>query len=140
MILSMTRIYTSIVFIFLHLGSMAQFGQWTWMSGDSTLNSAGTRGVLGVPSVNNCPGARYEAMNFTDDQGNFWLYGGQLNDLVSGVHWYSDYPLGIYMGYTFGKIVARHGKPTAKKESRLAPEVLPMAYGDTAGIRLRWRI
>jgi hypothetical protein len=29
----------------------------------------------------------------------------------NGVHWASDYPLGIAMGYLFGKISGRMGKP-----------------------------
>ena len=58
----------------------------------------------------------------------------------SGVHWYSDYPLGIYMGYTFGKIVARGGKPPARPQSRLVPIVDPLAFRGGMGLRLRWGI
>jgi len=54
----------------------SQSGQWTWMSGDSTTNSLGVFGTQGVPSVNNTPPGLYEACQWTDLQGNFWLYGG----------------------------------------------------------------
>jgi hypothetical protein len=84
-----TKVFFPLIFISLSGHSFAQYGQWTWMGGDSVYNSVAQRGNLGVPSVNYNPGARYEAMTFTDTQNNFWLYGGQLN--VSGVaHWYSD--------------------------------------------------
>jgi len=59
------------------------------MGGDTIYNIAAVRGGLGVPSVNYNPGARYEAMTFTDVLNNFWLYGGQLN-AGSVAHWYSD--------------------------------------------------
>lgn len=59
--------------------------EWTWMSGDSTIpggdGSPGIFGTLGEPSAQNVPGARggFEggASAWTDDSGNFWLFGGQ---------------------------------------------------------------
>ena len=27
----------------------------------------------------------------------------------TGIHWYSDYPLAVFLGYEFGKIIAQHG-------------------------------
>lgn len=35
----------------------------------------------------------------------------------NGVHWASDYPLGIAMGYLFGKISSRMGKPEAPEST-----------------------
>lgn len=61
---------------FLNLTCFAQYGEWTWMGGDSSINKAGVYGTQLVPSANNFPGARYEAENFTDNQYNFWLFGG----------------------------------------------------------------
>jgi gliding motility-associated-like protein len=51
-------------------------GEWTWMNGDNTLNSTGVFGTQGVSSPANTPRALYEACEWTDNQGNFWLYGG----------------------------------------------------------------
>ena len=51
-------------------------GVWTWMGGSDTQNNAGSYGVLGVPSVNNYPGARSNNYFWKDDAGNFWLAGG----------------------------------------------------------------
>ena len=76
-----------------------QTNEWTWMKGDSTINSANTFGTQGVGSPANSPGAREETMSVTDQQGNFWLFGGLgyspnltlLNDLwkfnVSANEW-----------------------------------------------------
>ena len=65
--------------------------EWGWMSGSSTVgsncpvlgNSAvpncgrnGTYGTLGTPAAGNTPGGRYQAANWVDSSGNFWLYGG----------------------------------------------------------------
>jgi membrane-associated phospholipid phosphatase len=55
----------------------------------------------------------------------------------SGVHWYSDYPLAIYIGSTVGKVVVgRRG--LGKGRSALLPEVTPVAIGDASGVLLTW--
>ena len=51
-------------------------GNWTWMTGASTRNEPGNYGELGVPDGKNCPGARYDAVSWTDQSGNLWLFGG----------------------------------------------------------------
>jgi len=65
--------------------------QWTWVGGSNTANQAGTYGTQGTPASGNVPGARSNAVSWTDNWGNFWLFGGsgldsaatqgQLNDL-----------------------------------------------------------
>ena len=62
-------------------------GQWAWMGGTSTFNStlpaqgtAGVYGVLRTPATGNIPGGREECVSWTDQQGNFWLFGGQGYD------------------------------------------------------------
>lgn len=54
--------------------------QWTWMGGGISQNNRqgppGVYGTLGVPAAGNIPGGRYEAMSWTDKDGNFWLFGG----------------------------------------------------------------
>jgi hypothetical protein len=65
-------------------------GEWTWISGDNTINPAGTYGTKGTAGASNKPGARKEAESWTDALGNLWLFGGdgytasgsgELNDL-----------------------------------------------------------
>lgn len=51
-------------------------GQWTWMGGSNGYNQAGTYGTLGMPAPGNIPGARLGAVNWKDNAGNFWLFGG----------------------------------------------------------------
>jgi N-acetylneuraminic acid mutarotase len=57
--------------------------EWTWMGGSSTATCSsvgcgqpGAYGTLGTASAGNIPGARYFATTWTDDAGNFWLFGG----------------------------------------------------------------
>ncbi len=54
--------------------------EWTWVSGSSTVGSAGgdpgVYGTLGAPAEENTPGARENASSWSDDGGNFWLFGG----------------------------------------------------------------
>jgi hypothetical protein len=61
-------------------------GEWTWMGGDpqSELNDVaefGVYGTLGTPGATNLPGIRYGAASWTDNAGNFWLLGGDGDDL-----------------------------------------------------------
>ena len=67
-------------------------GNWTWVSGASTVNQSGTYGTQGTPGVSNIPGARHESgMSWIDSSGALWLFGsygydqdgsaGYLNDL-----------------------------------------------------------
>lgn len=57
-----------------------QQGQWTWMNGDSTIGQSGVYGTKGVFAPGNTPPSLYEPCEWTDKQGNFWLFGGmQLN-------------------------------------------------------------
>lgn len=46
------------------------------MNGDSTANSLGHYGTQGVFDSLNTPPALYEACEWTDKNGNFWLFGG----------------------------------------------------------------
>jgi gliding motility-associated-like protein len=55
---------------------LAQPGTWTWMKGVPQGNTTGVYGVLGVPSSNNRPPSLYEAADWTDLSGNFWMFGG----------------------------------------------------------------
>ncbi|MDT3405490.1 N-acetylneuraminic acid mutarotase [Mucilaginibacter terrae] len=50
--------------------------QWTWMSGNNVIYSKGVYGTKGVPSADNYPGGRADAVGWTDGQGNLWLMGG----------------------------------------------------------------
>lgn len=63
---------------------------WTWISGSSSLNQYGKYGTRGISDPANVPGAREDAVSWTDAQGNLWLFGGDgrgsqtsgyLNDL-----------------------------------------------------------
>ncbi len=48
------------------------------MGGSDTWNASGVYGTKGVSSVGNVPGARGGCTNWTDGQGNFWLFGGDI--------------------------------------------------------------
>jgi hypothetical protein len=52
----------------------------------------------------------------------------------NGVHWYSDYPLAIYMGYAFAKIAVDRGRPD---QTAAAPSfgVSPAYVGGGLGLR-----
>jgi N-acetylneuraminic acid mutarotase len=60
--------------------------EWTWIGGLNSIGEIGNNGVvpgdsgvfgtMGVPAAGNIPGALYEASSWTDNDGNFWLFGG----------------------------------------------------------------
>ncbi len=61
-------------------------GQWTWMSGSSTIfcgvcGQPGIYGALGTPAPGNMPGSRYGANTWIDGSGNLWLFGGNGIDI-----------------------------------------------------------
>ncbi len=51
-------------------------GQWTWVSGSSTLNQNGVYGTKGTAAGTNVPGGRQASVSWIDASGNFWLFGG----------------------------------------------------------------
>lgn len=62
---------------------------WTWMSGTNNPGDTGTTGTVCIPSVNNCPSARFETRTtWTRDCENFLLFGG-TGDL-QGNNMYND--------------------------------------------------
>jgi hypothetical protein len=61
---------------------------WTWAAGADYVDAPGVYGTEGSPAAGNTPGARREAVSWTDAAGNFWLFGGNsvgnvgmLNDI-----------------------------------------------------------
>jgi N-acetylneuraminic acid mutarotase len=61
-------------------------GLWVWMGGSSTPGQASVYGTRGAPSKNNIPGTcsntdYWRTANWTDNQGRFWLFGCNGNDL-----------------------------------------------------------
>jgi len=60
------------------------------MRGDSTTNSTGSFGTQGISSPTNEPPAVYEACEWTDHNGNLWLYGGQQGGGLYGDLWKYD--------------------------------------------------
>ena len=75
-IITPTLLLLFLTVIGLHHG-IAQMGQWTWMNGDSVANRLGVYGTQGVFAPGNTPPALYEACEWKDKNGNFWLFGGQ---------------------------------------------------------------
>ena len=66
--------------------------EWTWMGGSSTVGANGGQpGVYGayqVPSSTNIPGGRWWAASWTDQSGNFWLFGGDGFDVTGNYQGY----------------------------------------------------
>ncbi|HYV94306.1 MAG TPA: kelch repeat-containing protein [Chitinophagales bacterium] len=75
----MKKIFLFALMIALHHFVFAQQGEWTWVSGSNMANDIENFGTQGVPSTLNHPSALYEACEWTDTSGMFWLYGGWLN-------------------------------------------------------------
>jgi hypothetical protein len=51
-------------------------GQWMWVGGSAGPNAAGVYGTARAGAAGNGPGARVSAVSWTDQSGNFWLFGG----------------------------------------------------------------
>ena len=72
----MKNLYLLLTIGLLSINGYCQQGQWTWMNGNSIVNSVGHFGTQGVFDSLNTPPGIYEASGWTDKQGNFWVYGG----------------------------------------------------------------
>ena len=87
----MNKLYTILFFVFTFFffyPALSQTpGEWVWLKGDSTPNGVAVYGIQGIPDPMNTPPAMYEACEWTDLNGNFWIFGGvginpdQYNDL-----------------------------------------------------------
>ena len=70
--------------------------EWTWMGGLSpdscpaSCQKKGIYGALNTPAPGNFPGARRDAVNWTDSHGNFWLFGGTGYDSTGGYGYLND--------------------------------------------------
>lgn len=53
---------------------------WIWEGGSDTLDAPGVYGAKGTAAANNVPGARQQAVSWTDASGNLWLFGGLGQD------------------------------------------------------------
>jgi len=74
-------VYILSVFLLLPLQvCFSQQGQWTWMHGDNIPDQLAVYGIKGVANSSNKPGALYEACEWTDTLGNFWLFGGRTTN------------------------------------------------------------
>ena len=65
----------------------SQAGMWTWMHGSNLQNQNANYGIQGVAAVGNIPAGTYEGSEWTDLNGNFWLYGGLVSGGVSSALW-----------------------------------------------------
>ncbi|MGD0831014.1 MAG: hypothetical protein ABR907_08740, partial [Terracidiphilus sp.] len=64
--------------------------EWAWMGGNAGSNFGGQQGVYGTlesPAAGNLPGSRQDTMTWTDNSGNFWLFGGYGDP--GGTGWFS---------------------------------------------------
>ena len=62
---------------------------WTWVSGDNTVNQSGSYGVQGIAAGTNVPGGREQAVSWSEN-GYLWLFGGFGYDSVGAVGSLSD--------------------------------------------------
>lgn len=79
----MRCLFTTILLLFIFSGNAQD---WAWMQGSQNVNNLPVWGIKGVANPTNNPGARLGAASWTDNNGNFWLFGGlhggaYLNDL-----------------------------------------------------------
>ena len=65
-------------------------GEWAWIAGSNLVGQSGSYGTQGTPAASNIPGARYAAVGWTDDAGDFWLFGGNTTEVFNDLWKYSD--------------------------------------------------
>lgn len=73
--LTLAVVVAAVVFLMPHTARGADY-MWTWTSGSSDVDQAGTYGTKGEPGIENIPGARELSISWKDSAGNLWLFGG----------------------------------------------------------------
>lgn len=59
--------------------------------------------------------------------------------VAKGMHWWSDFPLSLVIGYSFGKIVsARYNNALSVTQKQLVPHISFSCYKDVQQINLTW--
>jgi N-acetylneuraminic acid mutarotase len=65
----------------------SQSNEWTWVSGDNITGQHGVYGSKGISNAGNKPGGRIGYMNWIDNNGNLWMFGG-AGYAASGIQGY----------------------------------------------------
>jgi hypothetical protein len=60
-------------------------GQWTWMAGSNRTDQSGIYGTQGTAAASNTPGARAEAITWTDATGNLGCLAGMAGTRARGL-------------------------------------------------------
>src|SRR5439155_8689501 len=100
----------------------ATAGQWTWQSGSATFG-VDQNGIY-PPSANPYPGARTNAVSWTDASGNFWLFGGFGKDGAGTLGFLNDlceYTGGTWTfitGSSLANQVGIYGTPSCIRHER----------------------
>jgi N-acetylneuraminic acid mutarotase len=64
--------------------------QWAWMKGSDITNQRGMYGTQGLPGNDTTPGARQEAVSWTGQTGDLWLFGGYGHDSTGFYSYLND--------------------------------------------------
>ncbi|MEO5569734.1 MAG: kelch repeat-containing protein [Bacteroidia bacterium] len=82
-----SRVLIFAFLLFCGNNAFSQPGEWVWIHGDSITEQPAVYGVQGVANPANHPPSLYEPCEWTDLNGNFWLFGGINNSGVHGDLW-----------------------------------------------------
>jgi gliding motility-associated-like protein len=56
--------------------------KWMWVGGDTNSNALPVYGIKGIANATNSPGGRIGSItHWVDKQGNFWLFGGAIDNM-----------------------------------------------------------
>jgi Kelch motif/Galactose oxidase, central domain len=58
--------------------------QWSWMSGSDNIDATTIHGSQGLAAAGNVPGARSDAVSWSDSAGNLWMFGGTASVTTLG--------------------------------------------------------
>jgi hypothetical protein len=95
--------------------------QWTWASGSDLPNQPGIYGTQGTAASSNVPGAREQAVSWTDASGNFWLFGGSGYDSTGN----PGTPLNDLWKYSAGEWTWMGGSSTTDQPGTYGTEGTP---------------
>lgn len=107
--------------------------QWVWVSGSNLVNQSGNYGTLGTGASGNVPGARSDAVTWTDQYGNLWLFGGTGYDSAGALGQLNDlwvYSNNQWIWQSGSNVVNQSG--VYGSQGSAAPDNVPGARSDAA--------
>jgi N-acetylneuraminic acid mutarotase len=117
----------------------AATAEWTWLSGDSTINEQVVFGKKGIAAPGNKPGPKGQAASCVDASGNFWLFSGRSYSGFTNDFWKYTASNGLWTWISGDSLESNESvtvygtKGIAAASNKLSARIGGLGWADSAG-------